>query len=80
MTNSTKIKILDYSVALVFIILLLTSHLNIPPSSYFISIYCNVFDTDEYYPMLITALLSLTYSIPIIFIKMNLSKKNKNKN
>jgi hypothetical protein len=75
MTNSSKIKTLEYSVAVVFIILLATSYFNLPPSSYLISIYCNTFDTDKYSPMLITALACLIYAIPIYFIKKRIAQK-----
>lgn len=75
MTNSTKIKVLEYSIAVVFILLLLTSLFNLPPSKYFISIYCKLFNTDRYSPMLITMLLSSVYAIPIYFIKKKLNSK-----
>ena len=72
--NSTKVKMLEYSILLVFISLLLTSHFDLPPSSYFVSIYCNVFNTNEYPPMLIAGILTLIYAIPIYFIKKKMSK------
>jgi hypothetical protein len=70
--NSTKVKMLEYSILVVFIFLLITSHFDFPPSSYFASIYCNVFNTNEYPPMLITGILTLIYAIPIYFIKKKL--------
>ncbi len=72
MKNSNKVKMLEYSILVVFIALLLTSHFDLPPSSYFISIYCSVFNTSEYPPMLITSILSLIYVIPVYFIKKKL--------
>lgn len=69
MTNSTKVKALEYSIVMVFMLLLVTSHFDLPPSGYFISIYCNVFGTNEYNPTLIAAILSLIYAIPVYFIK-----------
>jgi hypothetical protein len=75
MTNSSKVKALEYSVAVVFIILLATSYFDLPPSSYLISIYCNAFDTDKYSPMLITAIASLIYALPIYFIKKRILQK-----
>lgn len=76
MENSTKIKCLEYSVAVVFVLLLIASYLQLPPSSYFISMYCKVFNTNKYSPMLITALLSLAYSVPIYVIKKKLISKS----
>jgi uncharacterized protein with PQ loop repeat len=75
MTNSSKIKALEYSVAAVFVILLATSYFDLPPSSYLISIYCNAFETDNYSPMLITAIASFLYSFPIYFVKKRISQK-----
>ncbi|WP_026209705.1 hypothetical protein [Cytophaga aurantiaca] len=69
MKNSTKVKLLEWSIAAVFLLLLFTSHFNFPPSSYFISLYCDLFNTDEYSPMLIASLLSLLYALPVYFIK-----------
>lgn len=79
MTNSSKIKFLEYSIAAVFIILLATSYFDLPPSSYFISIYCNVFETEKYSPMLITALVTLLYATPVHFIKKRFQKRKNNK-
>ena len=78
MTNSSKIKALEYSIAAVFIILLATSHFDLPPSSYLISIYCNFFDTDKYSPMLIAVIPSLIYALPVYIIKKRLVE-NKDK-
>ena len=75
MKQSTKIKILEYSVALVFILLLATSHFNLPPSSYFIKLYCKLFNTQKYSPLLITALLSMAYA-PIYVIKKSIKPKD----
>jgi hypothetical protein len=75
MTNASKIKILEYSVAVVFLILLVTSQFDLPPSSYFVSIYCNAFNTDKYSPLLITALASLIYALPVYFIKKKIAEK-----
>ena len=76
MENSTKIKCLEYSVAVVFVLLLIASYLQLPPCSYFISLYCKVFNTTKYSPMLITALLTLTYALPIYVIKKKLIAKS----
>ena len=73
--NESLIKILDFSVLFVFILLLVTSILELPPSSYLISFYCELFDTESYYPMLITALTTLIYALLIRFIKTKLIKQ-----
>lgn len=79
MTNSSKIKALEYSVAVVFLILLVTSQFDLFPSSYFISIYCKAFNTDKYSPLLVTALASLIYALPVYFLKKKLQKRNNDK-
>jgi hypothetical protein len=76
MNHSTKIKILEYSVAVVFITLLATSYFNLPPSSYFITFYCKLFNTQKYSPLLITSLLSLAYALLIYFIKKSIKPKD----
>jgi|SRR3954462_143521 hypothetical protein len=75
--TSTTIKILEYSVLVVFLYLLLASHFDLPPSHYFIMLYCKIFNTNEYSPMLITMLLTLVYCMPVLFIKKKILKNKK---
>jgi hypothetical protein len=60
-----------YQVAIVLmaVVFLLTSFLNIPPASYVIRYYCQLFDTDEYSPILIGCLMILAALLPILLIK-----------
>lgn len=76
MTDSTKIKILEYSVAIVFFIVLVTVLADIPPGSFFISIYCKVFQTDKYFPIMLSLFVTLIYAIPVFYIKKRILEKN----
>lgn len=76
MKISTKIKLLDYSILVVFIFLLVLTHLNLSPASYFIYMYCIFFETNNYPTLLIASLLSLMYAFPIFLIKKNYLKQN----
>ncbi len=67
--NSTATKIYEISLGLICVGLLLTSFFNVPPASYLISYYCELFDTNEYHPILIGCLMIIIFLLPILIIK-----------
>lgn len=67
--NPAFIKVLDVLTVLVCLGFLATSILDLPPASYVIRLYCHVFDTTHYSPMLIGMLMTLVVVLPIFFYK-----------
>ena len=78
MKNSTIINLLNLSGVIVFIYLIIASNFGLPPASYFIAFYCEIFDTNKYPPMMIAALLTLVYALLLLIIKKKLGKKKSN--
>ncbi len=56
-------------IVVITILFLLTSFLNIPPASYVIKYYCELFNTDEYSPVLIGCVMIFVVLLPILLIK-----------
>lgn len=73
------VKFIEILMAVIFIGMLATSHFNIPPASYIIELYCKIFDTNEYHPMLIGSLTSFIFIFPLILIKKVIQKKQNGK-
>jgi hypothetical protein len=63
------IKVLDVLTVIVCLGFLATSILDLPPASYVIRLYCHVFDTNQYSPMLIGMLMTLVVVLPVFFYK-----------
>ena len=72
--NESLIKTLDFSILFVFILLLVTGTLELPPSSYLISFYCEINEIESCNPFYITALTTLIYGLIIWFIKTKIIK------
>lgn len=68
------VRLIEISIGVIFIGMLISSNLNLPPSNYFIELYCKIFNTNQYSPMLIGTLASLIFILPLILIKKNLTK------
>jgi len=67
--NSTATKIYEISLGVICIGLLITSIFNVPPASYLINYYCELFDTNEYHPILIGFVMIIIFLLPILIIK-----------
>lgn len=74
MDNLIIIKRLEQSIGFVFLFVIITSYFCLQPCKFFIELYCRVFDTTEYSPMLIASLLTLIYALLINVIKKRIYK------
>jgi hypothetical protein len=63
------IKLLDVLTVVSCVGFLVTSIFNLPPASYVINLYCGLFDTNKYDPMLIGMLMTLVVVLPVLFYK-----------
>lgn len=67
--SSATSKVFEISLGVLSIILFITSFLNIPPASIVINYYCELFNTNEYNPMLIGCIMIIPLLLPILIIK-----------
>lgn len=69
------VKYIEFLIVAIYLGMLAISHFNIPPASYLIDFYCNIFNTNKYSPMLIGSLASLIFILPLSIIKKSIQKK-----
>lgn len=67
--SSNKTKFLTVLMYVIIIYFGFASHLNLPPSNFLTAIFCKVFNTEKFYPII--NLLILAYITNLIFIKID---------
>jgi hypothetical protein len=60
---------IDAVEAILFVFFLITAELNIAPASFIIEWYCHLLNTNEYYPMAISLMVTVSYLLPANWIK-----------
>ncbi len=73
--NSPIIKGLERLSVVIVLASFATSFLKLPPATFVIQYYCNLFDTNEYSPFFISCIMTIVCLLPIILIKRKLENK-----